>query len=906
MTAPEGNGAAGPGPHADQPLLRVSGLSIDFATASGYLNVVEDVSFEVADRETLALVGESGSGKTVSALSIMGLLPRRSSRVRANEMRFDGRDLLSMGTEETRRMRGDEISMIFQEPMTSLNPAFSVGNQIVEAVRVHRSVSKAQARQRALEVLDLVGIADPRRRLDDYPHALSGGMRQRVMIAMALACEPKLLIADEPTTALDVTIQAQVLDLLGRLQAELGMAILFVTHDLGVVAEIADRITVLYAGQTAEVATVDELFSKPRHPYSEALMASMPQVAAVGQPLTVIPGQVPRPGEFPGGCRFHPRCSYAVEACTAAAPALVDGSRCIRREIELSGTAWKQSPVVAASNGPASNGPARTEPAGQLLDVRDLVVHFRVQSKVLRRVVGHVKAVDGVSFSIAKGQTLGLVGESGSGKSTTARLVLRLIEPNAGTVSLDGIDVTKLDKTELRHARRKMQIVFQDPYSSLDPRSTIGESVGEPLEVHEGLHGRARDERVGDLLGEVGLDRRYVSRYPHEFSGGQRQRIAVARALALRPELLICDEPVSSLDVSTQSQVINLLDELQDRLGLTCLFIAHDLSVVRHISDRIAVMYLGRIVEIGDAEQVYTRPTHPYTEALLSAIPVPDPAEQRRRARIVLNGDIPSPFNPPSGCRFHTRCPYAMEVCSEEDPLAVHHRRRDDGVVSSAYRRTRTCGCTGEHLINTDHGIGASEAEIPEDRSPRISHTYPTHPYRTEQTSQNREEGKMKSKLQVAGAVLGMVVVLAACSTNSSSSSTTTTSTTAAASTSTTAASTTTTKPAQSITITPNTGLANNQVVSITGTGYPAKEELGITECANKGAQTGAGDCNLGGIKVVYATAAGTVSAHFAVALGPFGANHIVCTSAPDCLVSVAQAGVADPNSVATEVIHFS
>jgi oligopeptide/dipeptide ABC transporter ATP-binding protein len=300
--------------------------------------------------------------------------------------------------------------------------------------------------------------------------------------------------------------------------------------------------------------------------------------------------------------------------------------------------------------------------------VRDLVIHFPVHSRVLRRVIGHVRAVDGVNFSIAKGQTLGLVGESGSGKSTTARLVLRLIEPDAGTVVLDGVDVTKLGKADLRRARRNMQIVFQDPYSSLDPRSTIAECVGEPLEVHEGLHGRARDDRVKELLGEVGLDRRYVSRYPHEFSGGQRQRIAVARALALRPELLICDEPVSSLDVSTQSQVINLLDELQDRLGLTVLFIAHDLSVVRHISDRIAVMYLGRIVEIGGAEQVYTRPTHPYTEALLSAIPVPDPIEQRRRERIVLKGDIPSPFNPPSGCRFHTRCPYAMEVCAVEDP----------------------------------------------------------------------------------------------------------------------------------------------------------------------------------------------------------------------------------------------
>ena len=649
-------------------LLEVAGLRIDFATATGYLNVVDDVGFTVGPGETLALVGESGSGKTVSALSVMGLLPKRASRVRATTMRFDDRDLLSLGAEEMRQLRGNEISMIFQEPMTSLNPAFTIGYQLAEAVRVHRPLSRRGARDRAVEVLDLVGIPDARRRLDDYPHAFSGGMRQRTMIAMALACEPKLLIADEPTTALDVTIQAQVLDLLGRLQRELGMAILFVTHDLGVVAEIGDRITVLYAGQTVEEATVQEVFGRPRHPYSEALMASMPQVAPVGQPLKVIPGQVPRPGEFPGGCRFHPRCGYVIDACTAAPPVLVNGSRCLRQaELTLSGTPWRAA-LAAVNLEPASEQAMAPQDPAPLLDVRDLAVGFPVQSRVLRRVVGHIRAVDGVSFSITEGQTLGLVGESGSGKSTTARLVLRLIEPSAGRVMLADLDITALGKTELRRTRRRMQIVFQDPYSSLDPRATVAETVGEPLEVHEDLHGRARDARVAELLDEVGLDPRTMARYPHEFSGGQRQRIAVARALALSPDLLICDEPVSSLDVSTQSQVINLLDELQDRLGLTCLFIAHDLSVVRHISDRIAVMYLGRIVEIGPAESVYTRPTHPYTEALLSAIPVPDPAEQHRRQRIVLQGDIPSPLNPPSGCRFHTRCPYAMTVCADVDP----------------------------------------------------------------------------------------------------------------------------------------------------------------------------------------------------------------------------------------------
>jgi peptide/nickel transport system ATP-binding protein len=644
-------------------LLDVAGLRIDFATVSGFLNVVQDVSFEVAKGETLALVGESGSGKTVSALSIMGLLPTRSSRVGAAKMQFGDTDLLSISPEELREMRGNDISMIFQEPMTSLNPGFTVGNQIVEAVRAHRRVSKTDAKKRAIEVLEMVGIPDATRRLDDYPHAFSGGMRQRAMIAMALACEPKLLIADEPTTALDVTIQAQVLELLSRLQGELGMAILFVTHDLGVVAEIADRVTVLYAGQTAEVAGSDALFKRARHPYSEALMASMPQVAPLGEPLTVIPGQVPRPGQYPRGCRFGPRCSYAVDACRHTVPELVDGSRCIRQnELTLSGTKWGSTQTAIARVAPEHHE-SRT-----LLDVHDLAVSFPVHSAFLRRRIGNVHAVDGISFSINRGETLGLVGESGSGKSTAARLILRLIEPSSGKVVLDGTDVTALGKSELRRMRSHMQIVFQDPYSSLDPRANIAETVGEPLEVHQGLHGRRRDDKVGDLLAEVGLDRRFLTRYPHEFSGGQRQRIAVARALAIVPDLLICDEPVSSLDVSTQSQVINLLDELQDRLGLTCLFIAHDLSVVRHISDRIAVMYLGRIVEIGAAEEVYNQPKHPYTEALLSAIPVPDPEEQHRRERIVLQGDIPSPLNPPSGCRFHTRCPYAMDICAVEDP----------------------------------------------------------------------------------------------------------------------------------------------------------------------------------------------------------------------------------------------
>ncbi len=651
---------------AAAPLLDVVDLSVSFGTGAGPVTVVDRVAFSVARGETLGLVGESGSGKSVTSLAVMGLVPPRQGRVEATRMMFDGRDLTSLSSEEMRGVRGSEISMVFQEPMTSLNPAFTIGNQIVETVRAHEKVSRTQARVRAVEMLDRVGIPDPHRRVKDYPHAFSGGMRQRAMIAMALACNPKLLIADEPTTALDVTIQAQILDLLRSLQSDLGMAIVFVTHDLGVVAEIADRVVVMYAGQVVEEAKVGGLFVRPRHPYTEGLLGSLPQTAVEGEALPVIPGQVPRPDAFPPGCRFAPRCSYVVDGCSTPPPleVLAGGlARCVRHaELQLRGSHI----AVPATKPPAP--PVSTAGVVPLLEVTGLGMDFPVQSSFLRRTIGQVRAVDGITFSVAPGETLGLVGESGSGKSTTARLVLRLVEATRGSVRLDGAELSALGTRELQRVRRGMQIVFQDPYSSLDPRATVAETVGEPLEVHERLRGRARDARVASLLDQVGLGRHVMSRYPHEFSGGQRQRIAVARALALEPRLLVLDEPVSSLDVSTQSQVVNLLTDLQARLGMAYLFIAHDLSVVRHVSDRIAVMYLGRIVEQGDAEEIYMRPRHPYTEALLSAIPVPDPDPAARRERIVLTGDVPSPLAPPRGCRFHPRCRDAMEVCREVDP----------------------------------------------------------------------------------------------------------------------------------------------------------------------------------------------------------------------------------------------
>jgi peptide/nickel transport system ATP-binding protein len=657
-------------------LLSVDGLTVEFAQQSGYQAVVEDVTFDVKRGEVVALVGESGSGKSVTSLGVMRLLPERSSRVRANAIVMNGRDLQALEEKEMRSVRGGEISMIFQEPMTSLNPAFTVGNQIAEAVRTHQKVSRKEAKERAIEMLHVVGIPDPRGRVKSYPHEFSGGMRQRAMIAMALSCNPKVLIADEPTTALDVTIQAQILELMKDLQREFGMAVIFVTHDLGVVADIADRVVVMYAGQIVEQSGVVDLYARPAHPYAEGLLGSMPQVAALGEPLPVIPGVVPKPGEVTIGCRFATRCPHVVDTCRAEDVALrpTGGgrwgeTRCARAdELVLAGTRWaaarRELEQAAAETVVSRNGSA-TEP--QLI-MRELGKSFPIHSSFLRRVVGQVRAVDGVSIELEKGETVGLVGESGSGKSTVARLVLRLIEPTSGEVLFEGNDLLKLEPVELRRARRHMQIVFQDPYSTLDPRATIADTIGEPLQVHFGYDRAQREARVAELLEQVGLDRQYMRRYPHEFSGGQRQRIAIARALALDPDLLICDEPVSSLDVSTQSQVINLLTDLQRARNLTLLFIAHDLSVVRHISDRIAVMYLGRIVEIGDARQVYVAPKHPYTQALLSAIPIPEPVEQRGRERIVLGGDIPSPASIPPGCRFHTRCPYSMPVCAEVDP----------------------------------------------------------------------------------------------------------------------------------------------------------------------------------------------------------------------------------------------
>ena len=711
----------------DQTLLRVEDLRTTFRTEDGLVHAVNGISYSVNRGEALGIVGESGSGKSVGALSVMRLIPSPPGTVTGARVEFKGRDLLSLSEEEMRRVRGNDIAMIFQEPLTSLNPVFSVGNQIAEPLLLHQGLSKRAARDRTIELLHAVGIPNPERRADHYPHQLSGGLRQRAMIAMALACTPDLLIADEPTTALDVSIQAQILELMRALQQTSGTAMLFITHDLGVVAEMCDSVAVMYAGRIVERATTRQLFSSPKHPYTWGLFDCLPKIEEPkGIRLVPIVGQPPNLLHPPRGCTFHPRCPYVFDRCRIEEPPLIplpDGqlTRCWLYDPARTETAQSHgsivdgppyelsSPLVAAGEavgGPVVSEPrtsaqssarptlvpgvipevghhipttirraversareAPTAPAGDRADlvvVRDLRKYFPITAGLFRRHVADVRAVDDISFTVKRGETLGLVGESGCGKSTTGRVLLRLLEPTSGRIEFDGHDVTALNGRDLRALRRRMQIVFQDPYSSLNPRRTVGGIIAQPLKIHGVAKGAAASTRVSEILELVGLNPRHADRYPHEFSGGQRQRIGVARAIAANPDFIVADEPVSALDVSIQAQVINLLQDLQQRLDLSYLFISHNLSVVRSICDRVAVMYLGQIVELASNQALYETPLHPYTMALLTAVPKVDPGG---RSRIVLPGDVPSPIDPPSGCRFHTRCPYAMAVCKEVVP----------------------------------------------------------------------------------------------------------------------------------------------------------------------------------------------------------------------------------------------
>jgi peptide/nickel transport system ATP-binding protein len=653
-------------------LLSVTDLTISIPTENGLIEAVRGISLEIAAGETVGIVGESGSGKTMLALSVLGLLPTRAQVT--GSVVLDGADLLEISEAQWRQVRGNRVAMVFQDPMTALNPMYSVGWQVAECVRLHRRSTRADAEKRAVELLDLVGLPEAARLARRFPHELSGGMRQRVVIAMAIANEPELLIADEPTTALDVTVQAQILDLLKSVQRETRAAMILISHDLGVVAGVADRVLVMYAGKAVEVGGVDAVFAGPRMPYTAGLLASLPSLEHRRDRLAAIRGLPPSGIGYGPGCAFAPRCPLAADVC-ATQPALVRvgpghvaACHFADRTAELAAVAGAgpdaPGPAPAAPAAPATDGPGEAEP---VLVVTDLVKNFHVRGASFRS-VATVQAVSGVSLELQAGRCLALVGESGCGKSTLARLLLRLEEPTAGSIKLDGRELVGMGDDELRPIRRQIQMVFQDPYSSLNPRLSVAEIVGEPLLVHK-IADRA--ERVRGLLESVGLDPASGVRFPGEFSGGQRQRIGIARALALAPQTIILDEPVSALDVSIQASVLNLLRDLQRSRHMAYLFIAHDLAVVRQVADEIAVMYLGLIVEQGPADDIYARPAHPYTRALMSAVPIPDPERERSRQRILLRGEVPDPASPPSGCRFRTRCWKADDRCAAETPALL-------------------------------------------------------------------------------------------------------------------------------------------------------------------------------------------------------------------------------------------
>ena len=650
-----------------EPLLVVNNLQTYFFGEGRIVKAVDGISYTLNPGEVIGIVGESGSGKSVSSLSLMRLIDSPPGRIVGGEIRFDGDNLLGMTDDEMRGIRGNKISMIFQEPLTSLNPVYSIGEQIMEPLVLHQGLNKRDARDRAIEMLQRVGVPSPVERIKAYPHQLSGGMRQRAMIAMALSCNPRLLIADEPTTALDVSIQAQILELMRDLQRDFGSSMIFITHDLGVVSEMCDRVLVMYAGRIVEQGTTQQIFSGPKHPYTWGLFDCLPRIEErKGIRLTPIFGQPPNLANPPSGCKFHPRCPYAFERCVLEEPPLFtrdDGQtvRCWLYDDGADGTKHRISETRESS---IIEQPEKNE---VLLDVRDLRKWFPITRGIFQRTVGNVQAVDGLNFQLHRGETLGVVGESGCGKSTAGRVLLRLLDPTSGQVMFDGHDLATLDSSGLRAMRKRMQIIFQDPYSSLNPRRTVGSIVAQPLTLHKIAKGKEVNERVRDILERVGLNPAHAARYPHEFSGGQRQRIGIARAIAANPDFIVCDEPVSALDVSIQAQIVNLLQDLQNELGLSYIFIAHDLSVVRSVSDRVAVMYLGKIVEIGTNEQIYEDTLHPYTKALLSAVPKTDATGQSGK-RIILRGDVPSPIDPPSGCRFHTRCPYAFDACSKVEP----------------------------------------------------------------------------------------------------------------------------------------------------------------------------------------------------------------------------------------------
>ena len=667
------------------PLLQIKDLHTDIEIRSGVVRALSGVDLHVNPGETLGIVGESGSGKTMTALSLMGLLPQ-GGKVSSGSIILDGQDLTKMPLHLKRKMRGTKVGMIFQDPLTSLNPTMKIGLQVCEPLRVHEKLSKRAALARAVEILKRVGMPRPEVVINNYPHQLSGGMRQRVMIAMALVCKPRILIADEPTTALDVTTQMQILDLIDELRDEYKMGVILITHDLGVVAGHTDRVAVMYAGRIVETAPTKTLFTEPKHRYTSSLMAALPERAlAAGTKLFSIPGAPPSLTNLPKGCRFAARCLWATDECRAGYPDLSGDENhtfsCFHPVQE-----GDESPAVLQAMMDSGKAENAVDSTGQishevLLDVKEASrVYESAGSGFFKRDKGVVSAVDRVSITVNKGETYGLVGESGCGKSTVGRLIAGLERPSGGAIELDGRDLAKLKGRDAVRIHRDVQMMFQDSYAAMDPRMRIDQILAEPMSIQKTGNARQIAERIMEILEQVGLTEEILDRYPHEFSGGQLQRIGFARSLTLAPDLIVADEPVSALDVSVQAQVLNLMKDLQQELGLSYLFISHDLAVVQYMADRIGVMYLGRIVEEGPAHEVVKNPKHPYTKALIDSIPVPDPEFQHDESAIKLTGEPPSAVNPPEGCRFRPRCPFAGEECKvqpmltdETHRVACHH-----------------------------------------------------------------------------------------------------------------------------------------------------------------------------------------------------------------------------------------
>jgi peptide/nickel transport system ATP-binding protein len=650
-------------------LLEITDLRTQIATGDGVVRPVDGVTLSVEEGQCLGLVGESGSGKTMTGMSIMRLLPPGGS-ISGGSVRFGGTELTGLDEAAMRQLRGNDIALISQDPMTSLNPTRTIGSQLREAYKIHTGASRAAASSRATEVLGLVGMPRPAERLGDYPHQLSGGMRQRAMIAMGLLCEPRLLIADEPTTALDVSIQAQILTLLDELRSRLSMGVLLITHDMGVIAGHTDAVAVMYGGRVVERAPTGALFRDRRHRYTEALFESMPTMDLDSTAtLATIPGTPPKLIGLPAMCRFAPRCRFAKSDCEATDPPLTEvapghAHACLHPRAD--GAALDLAVAARGRAAPASGGPQERVP---LLEVADVVKQFAVRSGRPLARGRAVQAVSGVSLRVYPGETVGIVGESGCGKTTLGRMLVGLEKPTSGSVRFDGRDLGTLGAKDFRRRRRDLQMMFQDSAAALDPRMPVSALVAEPLAAQHSGSRRSRRAAVDELLDAVGLSADIGHRYAREFSGGQRQRIAMARALALAPKVIVADEPVSALDVSVQAQILNLMRSLQDRFGLTYVVISHDLALLKYLADRIGVMYLGKLVELGTSEQVYSAPRHPYTAGLIQSIPLPDPARERAKTSAGLGGELPSAIDPPSGCRFRTRCPLATDRCAEQTPV---------------------------------------------------------------------------------------------------------------------------------------------------------------------------------------------------------------------------------------------